>query len=47
MRGREDRCPGLHLLSLGASNAYLLETDAGLTLVDCGTLGDGGDVAPA
>ncbi|HEX6547177.1 MAG TPA: MBL fold metallo-hydrolase [Candidatus Dormibacteraeota bacterium] len=37
--------PGLHLLSLGAANAYLLATDRGLTLVDCGTPGCGRRVA--
>lgn len=33
--------PGLHQIKLRAANAYLLEVDPGLTLVDCGTPGDG------
>ncbi|HEV2089358.1 MAG TPA: MBL fold metallo-hydrolase [Cryptosporangiaceae bacterium] len=38
---------GVHLLRLGGANAYLVETDDGLALVDCGTPGKADDVRSA
>lgn len=39
--------PGLHQIKLKASAAYLLETEAGLTLVDCGLQGEGPAIVAA
>ena len=39
--------PGLHQVKLRAASAYLLDTTAGLTLVDCGVPGDGAHILEA